>query len=318
MPHTDLSRTSPIFAAVLTLAMLPRVAHAGVDVKLDLWDGQRAMAHIAEQLKFTPRSLDTAGHQQTIDYIKAELAKTDVDAVTTQRWVFRDPSGKAYAMTNVIARFQAANPRRIILATHYDSIVRAYRDPRNPNAPMPGANNSASGVAVLLETARVLSLSEKPPVGIDMIFFDGEEGPKSLGAGDPEWHALGSPYFAEHLKDYYPSAKPEKAVVFDMVCDRDLQLKPEPLSVTSALAEVQKYWSIGARIAPSSFPAKTTPFPISDDHTALAAAGIPSFLVIDFEYEPFFNTTADTIDKCSAQSLEAVGRTTLQYLYLPP
>jgi glutaminyl-peptide cyclotransferase len=316
MPHPRLSRI-PTFAAALTLALLSRAAPAGADVKLDLWDGQRAMAHIAAQLKFTPRSLDTAGHQQTIDYIKAELAKTNVDAVTTQRWVFRDGSGKAYAMTNVIARFQAANPRRVILATHYDSIVRAYRDAKTPTAPMPGANNSASGVAVLLETARVLSASDKPPVGVDMIFFDGEEGPKSLGAGDPQWHALGSPYFAEHLKDYYPSAKPEKAVVFDMVCDRDLQLKPEPSSVASALAEVQKYWAAGIKIAPSAFIAKLTTYPISDDHSALAAVGIPSFLVIDFEYEPFFNTTEDTIDKCSAQSLEAVGRTTLQYLYLP-
>ena len=305
------------FAATLALALLVRAAHAGPEAKLELWDGQRAMAHIAAQLKFTPRSLDTAGHQQTIDYIKAELAKTNVDAVTTQRWVFRDQGGKAYAMTNVVARFDASNPRRLILATHYDSIVRAYRDAKSPNAPMPGANNSASGVAVLLETARVLSASDKPPVGVDMIFFDGEEGPKSLGAGDPEWRALGSPYFAEHLKDYYPSAKPEKAVVFDMVCDKDLSLKPEPSSIASALTEVQKYWSAGTKIAPAAFSTKITAYPISDDHTALAAVGIPSFLVIDFEYEPFFNTTADTIDKCSAQSLEAVGRTTLQYLYLP-
>ena len=80
---------------------------------------------------------------------------------------------------------------------------------------------------------------------------------------------------------------------------------------------MQKYWSAGIKIAPSAFTPKITSYPISDDHTALAAAGIPSFLVIDFEYEPFFNTTEDTIDKCSAQSLEAVGRTTLQYLYMP-
>ena len=316
MQHQGLSRL-PTFVAALSLALSLGAAHAGPEVKLELWDGQRAMAHIAEQLRFTPRSLDTAGHQQTIDYIKAELAKTNVDAVTTQRWVYRDASGKAYAMTNIVARFQASNPRRIILATHYDSIVRAYRDAKSPNAPMPGANNSASGVAVLLETARVLSLSDKPPVGVDMIFFDGEEGPKSLGAGDPEWHALGSPYFVDHLKDYYPAAKPEKAVVFDMVCDRDLSLKPEPASVANALTEVQKYWGAGIKIAPSAFSIKVTTYPISDDHTALAAIGIPSFLVIDFEYEPFFNTTEDTIDKCSAQSLEAVGRTTLQYLYLP-
>ena len=276
------------------------------------------MALIEQQLRFTPRSLGTVGHQQTIDLIKSELAKTNVDSVSTQSLVYViDEDGNRHWATNIIARFQPSNPRRVILATHYDSIVRAYADKTSPNGPMPGANNSASGVAVLLETARVLSLSPKPDVGIDLIFFDGEEGPKSLGAGDPAWKPLGSPYFAAHLKDYYPNAKPEKAVVFDMVCDRDLKLKPEPLSMASAPAEVQKFWRTGLAIAPSAFATNSTAYPISDDPTALAAAGIPSFLVIDFEYDPFFNTTQDTADKCSAQSLEAVGRTTLRYLYLP-
>jgi glutaminyl-peptide cyclotransferase len=302
--------------ALAAVVLAPALASAE-QVNTELFDGQRAMALIAEQLRFTPRSLDTPGHQQTIDFIKAELAKAGVNNVSLQRWAYRGVDRKSYAMTNIVARLEVSNPRRMILATHYDSIVRAYADKTNPNGPMPGANNSASGVAVLLETARVLSLLPKPAVGIDMIFFDGEEGPKSLGAGDPQWHALGSPYFTAHLKDFYPNAKPEKAVVFDMVCDRDLKLKPEPSSVTSALAEVQKFWRAGAEIAPSAFDPQITTYPISDDHTALAAIGIPSFLVIDFEYEPYFNTTQDTPDKCSAESLQAVGRATLQYLYLP-
>jgi glutaminyl-peptide cyclotransferase len=302
-------------AAALTLALHPLAARA--EVPLDLWDGQRAMDRISDLLRFTPRSIDAPGHQQAIDYIKGEMGKTSADVVTTQRWTFEDAEGKPHAMTNIIARFQPANPRRVIVATHYDSIVRAYRDAKTPDAPMPGANNSASGVAVLLETARVLSLLPKPSLGIDMIFFDGEEGPKALGAGDPNWTAIGSPYFAAHLRDYYPSAKPEKAVVFDMVCDRDLELKPEPSSLVSAMPEVRKFWRAGVAIAPKAFVTKSTAYPISDDHTALAAAGIPSFLVIDFEYEPFFNTTQDTIDKCSVDSLQAVGRTLLQYVYLP-
>jgi glutaminyl-peptide cyclotransferase len=302
--------------ALAAVVLAPGFAWAE-QINTELFDGKRAMALIAEQLRFTPRSLDTPGHQKTIDFIKAELAKAGVDNVSLQRWAYKGDDGESYAMTNIMARLDASNPRRMILATHYDSIIRAYADKTNPNGPMPGANNSASGVAVLLETARVLSLLPKPAVGIDMIFFDGEEGAKSLGAGDPQWHALGSPYFTAHLKDFYPNAKPEKAVVFDMVCDRDLKLKPEPSSVTSALPEVQKFWRAGAGIAPSAFDTHITAYPISDDHTALAAAGIPSFLVIDFEYEPYFNTTQDTPDKCSAESLQAVGRTALQYLYLP-
>jgi glutaminyl-peptide cyclotransferase len=317
MSHAGFFQAPKLWALAIVALVLQTGACGAQQIKTELFDGQRAMALISEQLRFTPRSLDTAGHQQTIDFIKAELAKSGVDNISLQRWPYKGADGRSYAMTNIIARLDAGNPRRMILATHYDSIVRAYADKDSPNAPMPGANNSASGVAVLLEIARVLPLLPKPAVGIDMIFFDGEEGPKSLGAGDPEWHALGSPYFAAHLKDYYPNARPEKAVVFDMVCDKDLKLKPEPSSVASALPEVQKFWRAGVDIAPSAFDTHMTAYPISDDHTALAAAGIPSFLVIDFEYDPYFNTTQDTADKCSAESLQAVGRTTLQYLYLP-
>ena len=149
MPPKNLSRLQKLAAAVaLTLLLAPLTARA--QVQTELWDGQRALGAIADLLRFTPRSMDTAGHQKTIDFIKAELAKSKVDVVTTQRWVFNASDGKQHAMTNIIARFQPQNPRRMIVATHYDSIIKAYRDAKNPDAPMPGANNSASGVAVLL------------------------------------------------------------------------------------------------------------------------------------------------------------------------
>ncbi len=284
-------------------------------VPVEVWSGDRAMVDIAALLKFTPRSMDAPGHEQAIGYIESELAKTPFTAVRRQRWTYRSDDGADHAMTNVIARLEPGNPRRIIVATHYDSIVRAYADTGHPDAPMPGANNSASGVALLLETARALGRLPPPPVGIDMIFYDGEEGPKSLGAGDPHWEALGSPYFTEHLSDFYPGRKPESGVVFDMVCYRELQLKPELTSVLYARAQTSKFWNIGSTIAPSVFLRTTTPYPVSDDQTALTQAGIPSLLVIDFEYDPWFNTTQDTIDKCSAASLADVGRTLLRYLY---
>jgi len=305
----------PLFAAAAVLLCLAARPAVAAEVKIDQWDGKLALGHIADLLRFTPRSMEAPGHQQTIDYIKAELAKSSPDMVVTQSFVTNNDDGKPLHLTNIIARFQADNPRRVIVATHYDSIVKAYRDAETPDAPMPGANNSSSGVALLLETARVLSKSPKPDVGIDMIFFDGEEGPKSLGAGDPTFHPLGSPYFAQHLKDYYPARLPENAVDFDMVCDKDLKLQPELSSISSARAQVTKFWTIGSKIAPHAFVGKSTRYAISDDHTALQEAGIPSFVVIDFDYEPYFNTTQDTIDKCSVDSLQTVGRTLLQYLY---
>ncbi len=116
MTHTSPFRI-PRLAAALALSLMLSTPCAKAEVKLDLWDGQRALADVAALLKFTPRSLDTAGHQLTIDYIKAELAKVHIDAVTTQRWVFKDDSGRAVAMTNIVARLDPSNPRRVILAT---------------------------------------------------------------------------------------------------------------------------------------------------------------------------------------------------------
>lgn len=299
----------------LAAASAAMVAVTAAEVPVEQWSGARAMADIAAQLRFTPRSLDAPGHQQTIDYIESQLASTPFKAISKQSWSWRGDDGVTHALTNLVARLDPANPRRVIVATHYDSIVRAYRDKTRPTAPMPGANNSASGVAVLLETARAMNTLPPPPYGIDMIFFDGEEGPKSLGAGDPNWFALGSPYFASHLTDLYATGKPEAGVVFDMVCYRTLKLRPELFSMYYVRNETAKFWKIGAEVAPSVFVPNATDYPVGDDQTALTQAGIPSFLVIDFEYEPWFNTTEDTIDKCSADSLAAVGRTLLRYLY---
>ncbi|WP_426436176.1 M28 family peptidase [Bradyrhizobium genosp. P] len=305
-------------AALLLLQPGPLRAEVNADqIKLESWDGKRALATIVDLLRFTPRAMETPGHQQAIDYIMAEVKKTKFENIMTQRWRASE-AGRTMAMTNIIARFNPANPRRVIVATHYDSIIKAYRDSEHPDAPMPGANNSASGVAVLLETARVLSeMRDAPPIGIDMIFFDGEEGPISMGAGDPNFHSIGSPHFTEHLAEFYPNARPEKMLDFDMVCDRDLHLKAEQSGLHSAPAEVKKFWDIGMKIAPGAFEKQPAPYAIDDDHTAFQLAGIPSFVVIDFEYEPFYNTTEDTPDKCSVQSLEAVGRTLLKYLYVP-
>jgi len=317
-----------IIASAATAAVIAMSIFAGIAwfdaatadpaaIPIDAWSGERAMGDIAAQLNFTPRSIGAPGHQQTIEYIESQLAQTPFTAISKQRWTYTGEDGIDHAMTNVIARLAPSNPRRIIVGTHYDSIVRAYADTKNPDAPMPGANNSASGVALLLETARAIGRLPPPPVGIDMIFFDGEEGPRSLGAGDPNWFALGSPYFTAHLGDFYAGRKPESGVIFDMVCYRELQLKPELFSMRYAKDQTAKFWNIGSTIAPGVFLRTAAPYPVNDDQTALSAAGIPSLLVIDFEYDPWFNTTQDTIDKCSAASLADVGRTLLRYLYAP-
>lgn len=304
-------------AAIAALAFVLWAAaspSSAAEADLSQWRGERAMSDIARQLSFGTRAIGSPGHAQIIRFIEEEFAKL---SLPTQQQHWTEVAGdRVLDLTNVIGRFAPSNPRRVIVGTHYDSIVRAYRDAAHPDAPMPGANNSASGVAVLLETARVLSQSlARPPIGIDFVFFDGEEGPLSLGEGDPNWFPLGSPYFANHLIELYGRGKPSEAVIFDMVCYEKLKLYPELASLASARSQIEAFWRIGGELAPTIFSMTPTQSPIYDDQLALNQAGIPSFLVIGFEYAPWFNTTEDTLDKCSPRSLEAVGRTLTRYLY---
>jgi len=303
-----------IAIGLATPAYAPVFAQGAPQPDVSQWRGQRAMGDIEKLVGFGPRAMDVPGHRQTIDMIVAEMKKLGVTA-REQSWN-STVAGQTHAMTNVIAPMYPEAPRRIILGTHYDSIIRAYADKEHPDAPMPGANNSASGVALLLETARALHAQKTPPgVGVDFIFFDGEEGPLSLGAGDPHWQPLGSPYFTEHLAETYPGTKPEQAVIFDMVCWREMKLHPEQASLLYAADQIDKYWNIGRTFAPAFFNSQPTPQPIFDDQIALNDAHIPAFLVIGFEYDPWFNTTQDTPDKCSEAALNGVGRTTLRYIY---
>lgn len=231
-----------------------------------------------------------------------------------ERFAMNDPSGREIRMVNVIGRFAPERERRIILGTHYDSIATAYRDPKDPTAPMPGANNGASGVAVVLELARkIASATPALPYGVDVVFFDGEEGLRALGAGDENWYPLGSTHFASRLSEYYPRRLPELAIILDMVCDRDLNIHYERSSLAAAPRALERIFEIGASRAPGVFiPGEK--YSIGDDHTPLIAAGIPSLLLIDFDYEPWWNTTMDTPERCSLKSLDAVGSTVLSFL----
>jgi hypothetical protein len=280
------------------------------------WNGERAMKDIARLLVFTPRSPGKPGHEKTISYIEAAAAGLPGLEIRKQRWTYANDEGATLPLTNIIVRLNPSAAERTIAATHYDSLVRAYRDERAPNADMPGANNSASGVALLLETMRAMAGATPSNIGVDFVFFDGEEGQHALGDGDPAWSALGSPYFVQHLREIYPTKPPTRAAIFDMVCYRKLRLKQEASSLSYAPKEVAAFWTIGARQAPGIF-SKTATFSINDDQTALNQAGIPSFLVIGFDYEPWFNTTKDTLNKCSAATLAGVGRTLVDYLKSP-
>jgi predicted membrane-bound spermidine synthase len=278
-----------------------------------LVNGEEMLAIIQQQVGYGPRHLTAPGHARVQDFIKSEMSALGYE-MSSQDFTHIGADGKTYALSNIITRFEPTNNQRIIIGSHYDSKRLADRDPRTKDMPVPGANDSASGVAVMLELARVLRHSPVGPnVGIDFVFFDGEEGEESQSSDYSKWKPLGSNYFVTKLSELYPDGLPRSGVVLDMVCDKDLKIFKEPSSLRTAGEPLELFWNIAKSLHPNIFRDNQMWPSIMDDHSSLTKAGIPSFLLIDFDYPPF-HTTADTVDKCSAQSLSSVASALWQYL----
>ncbi len=230
--------------------------------------------------------------------------------VSLQSFTGNDPhAGQSRSLTNIIARFGDADKPQLMLCAHWDTrpVADRERDPLRRAQPILGANDGASGVAVLLEIARIISVNP-PDKSVIIVFFDGED----LGReSHPEEYALGARYFALHPPPDLPL--PSEAVLLDMIGDADLEIPIEWYSGRHASSLRRTLWSIASEIGSTAFVDAPGPA-IEDDHVPLIKAGIPAVDLIDFDY-PFWHTLHDTPDKCSSSSLGQVGRVLVEYIY---
>jgi glutaminyl-peptide cyclotransferase len=188
----------------------------------------------------------------------------------------------------------------IILGAHYDTRRMADQDPVRPTDPVPGANDGASGVAVLLELARTLD-RQRVPHEVWLAFFDAEDNGRLDGW---DW-IIGSRYMADNL-----TVQPEAMILVDMIGDADQQIYLELNSDPQLSAAL---WATAASLGYGQHFIPAPRFTMIDDHIPFKERGIPAVDIIDFDY-PHWHTTADTADKVSAASLERVGRTLEAYL----
>jgi len=264
-----------------------------------LFSGNRAYADVLAQMAFGPRVAGTEADTRAGDYIYNQLQQAGWTP-EFQAFQYRNTP-----IRNVIGRANVGKEPIIIVGAHYDSRRRADQDPQHPNDPVPGANDGASGVAVLLELARVLDLKQTPNE-VWLAFFDAEDD-GDLGDG---WDWLvGSGYMAAHL-----TVQPHAMILLDMVGDADQQFYYEQ---TSNPALMQQIWTTAASLGYGQYFIQTPRWSMLDDHTPFLTRGIPAVDVIDFDYGPnngFWHTTQDTADKVSAASLEHVGRTMAAFL----
>ncbi|NOX37545.1 MAG: M28 family peptidase [Calditrichaeota bacterium] len=279
------------------------------------FDAQSAWQYLVKQVAFGPRNPGSPGHRQCLQFLKTELQKF-ADQVIEQPFMHYDAyRGKTLVMTNLIARFRPNVEPRILLCAHWDTRPFADRDPNpaNRQTPIPGANDGASGVAVLLEVARILK-QQPPPIGVDIVLFDGEDYGRE---GHLEEYFLGSRYFVQNNDRYFPAF----AILLDMVGDANLQLPREGFSVMYAPEVVDRVWRIAREMGYSQFEDRIG-LQVNDDHVILNEGGIPTINIIDFQYPDashrFWHTLQDVPENCSPESLKVVGDVLLKLIYEEP
>ena len=271
------------------------------------FDADRSYEYLKKQCAFGPRNPGSMGHAQCLAFLVEECERS-ADTVVKQPFTFINPKDrKSYSVNNVIASF-GMQGERILLCAHWDTRPWADRDPdpANHGKPILGANDGASGVAVLLEVARILG-DHPPPVGVDIIFFDGED--SGLEGRDETW-CQGSRYFARHKPSTF---RPRYGILLDFVGDEDLHLPVEIHSQDYAPEIVDLVWSRAEKLGLYAFD-RNPKYQIIDDHLELLKVGIRTVNIIDFDY-PYYHTLEDTEDKCSPESLGIVGTLLLHLIY---
>jgi Zn-dependent M28 family amino/carboxypeptidase len=232
--------------------------------------------------------------------------------VRLQRFEIEDPYGSGrLPLANIIGSFYPGEKRRFLLAAHYDTRPWADED-EDPDAhsqPILGANDGASGVAVLLEMAGILGSHRPKGLGVDLVFFDGEDYGRS---GDTQHYLLGSKHFAANLGGY----RPQGGILLDMVGARDARIGQEGTSLNHAPELTAKIFERAQRLGLDLFVAEPAEA-IYDDHVPLLQAGIPVVDLIGWPY-PFWHTLADTPDKCSQETLRSVGTLVADIVYDMP
>jgi hypothetical protein len=265
-------------------------------------DGARALARVKAQVDMGPRVAGTPGDAKLRDWIVAEAAKL---GGRIERQAFVDSSlGHPLALENIIVRYGPTTGRRVMFCAHFDSRPWCDQDPDSTwhDKPMPAANDGGSGVAVLFELAELMH-RKAPPVGVDLVFFDGED----LGTDKkPDDFCLGSKGYAKRLPPQGDPARPVAGFLLDMIGDADLDIWTERNSAERA-SNLAVLVSEAARASGAVHFHSQVRWNIIDDHIPLLDAGLPTVDLIDFDY-PAWHTHRDLSDQVSAASLAEVAR----------
>ena len=320
MKAASLSRSVYLLVPVVFLASASGVAQppqnqraAKGGAQATTFDGKRSYGYLKKICSYGNRMSGSAGMLQQQQLLEKHFVDLGAQ-VEYQKFQVKHPeSGRAVKMANMIIQWHPKSQERFLLCAHYDTRPLPDRDPdprRRREGEFLGANDGASGVALLMELGH--HIGQLPDrYGLDFVFFDGEE----LVYVDPrDRYFLGSEWFAEKYRDDPPAHSYVAGVLFDMVADAKLTMYQEEHSMMwpETRPLVKEIWSTAQRLGVKEFIPRMK-YIVRDDHLPLyQIAKIPVCDLIDFEYpDPrnrYWHTTADAPGRCSAASLDKVGR----------
>ncbi len=275
------------------------------------FNAYRAFSYLEKQVEMGPRVPGSSGQIICRDWL-IERSTLYADTVLVQEFkAYRPDNREMVDAFNVIARFAPKTNKRVMLSTHWDTRPISDKDFINYKTPVPGANDGASGTAVLIEIMYQLSNMDLD-IGVDIVFWDAED----MGiAGNGKYFCQGSEHYS--LNPIFPL--PEKGILIDMIGDADLLLPVEANSMKYAPALVNEIWDIAAELGYGHIFQKVLGYDVYDDHVPLnTIARIPTIDIIDFSYKyngkNIWHTTKDLPAYCSPQSLQYIGDVILVWL----
>jgi len=280
--------------------------------KSPLFSGENAFQHLIKQCSFGPRNPGSVGHKNTLNYY-LNTFKGLADTVFTQSFEDEMPRTRAKVkMNNVIAQFNRESNKQIMISAHWDT--RPWADTGSimkKEMPILGANDGASGVAVIIELAYIFK-QNPPPIGVSLVLFDAED----YGVPGDSWtYCKGSQYFARNL----PISYPEYGINIDMIADRQPEFYIERISYQQNASLVLELWELSEELGLKAFK-KQAKDSIFDDHVPLyEIAGIPAINIIDFDYPNdktnYWHTHNDIVQNCSPNGLYQVGTLLVNHIY---
>lgn len=309
-----------VFAVGVPLAAQRlRTSEANVPLKPAPVDGDRAYRYLKDICAIGPRPAGSEANARQRELVAKHFREHGA-TVREQPFSGQDPrSGARVNMVNLIGSWHPERTQRVLLGAHYDTRPFPDEDPNPANRTKPfiGANDGASGVALLMEIAH--HLKDLPtPWGVDLVLFDGEEIVYGRGQFQEGEYFLGSKEFAKQYARDVDAGRTKtryaSALVLDMIGDRNLQIDQEENSVSLQPGLVREVWTVARRLQASAFRNRVGRG-VLDDHLPLNNAGIPAIDIIDFDY-PHWHTAQDVPEHCSGASLEQVGRVVTAWLAL--